>query len=204
MVDQPTDPTTPPEGGPTPLAVEPPQVPVPGDPVQDEPLGEGGMKALEAERKRAAEFEKQLKQQRDEFAPLADLIKAIRKGQHVPEDEKSEVEKLSEQIQQLQQQNEQERLGRLRLEVATAAGLTPEQAARLQGKTREELAADAAELLQLFPAAPADPQGPRRPAPDPSQGGRGAPPDLQSQIAVAESTGDWQKAMALKSQMLTN
>jgi len=201
MVDQPTDPITPPEGGPTPPAGDPPALTDAGDPQpKDEQLGEAGLRALHAEREARRALEEELKG----LAPLKQLADAIRKGQHVPEDEKTKVEKLSEQIQQLQQQNEQERLGRLRLEVATSAGLTPEQAARLQGSSREELVADAAALRQLFPTAPADPQGPRRPAPDPSQGGRGAPPDLQSQIAAAESAGEWQKAMALKSQMLIN
>jgi hypothetical protein len=200
MVDQPTE-THPPTAPavPTPPVGDPPALTDAGDPQpKDEQLGEAGLKALQAEREARKALEEELKG----LAPLKQLADAIRGGQHVPEDEKTQVEKLSEQIQQLQQQNEQERLGRLRLEVATAAGLTPEQAARLQGSSREELAADAAALLQLFPAV--EQQGPRRPAPDPSQGGRGAPPDLQSQIAAAEAKGDWRTAMALKSQMLTN
>jgi hypothetical protein len=45
----------------------------------------------------------------------------------------------------------------LRLEVATAKGLTPKQAGRLQGATREELEADADDLLTTF-GTPA-PQG---------------------------------------------
>jgi hypothetical protein len=199
MVDQPVNPTTPPEGGPTPLEGDPP-APAPAvDPQPtDTPLGEGGKKALEAERKRAAELEKQLKA----LAPLTDLVDAIRGGKHIPDNDKTEIEKLQEQLTQLQSDNEKERLGRLRLEVATAAGLTPEQAARLQGSTPEELAADAAALKELF-AITTEPGGPRRPAPDPTQGGRGAPPDLATQIAAAEKAGDWATAMQLKSQMLT-
>lgn len=201
MVDQPTDPITPPEGGPTPQAVEPPAPTDAGDPQpKDEQLGEAGLRALQAEREARRALEEELRG----LAPLKQLADAIRGGKHVPEDEKTEIEKLSEQLAQLQADNEKERLGRLRLEVATEKGLTAQQAARLQGATREELVADAAELLQLFPAAPVDSQGPRRPAPDPSQGGRGAPPDLQTQIAAAEAKGDFQLSMALKSQMLTN
>lgn len=200
MVDQPTEPTTPPEGGPTQQPGDPAaNAPGAGDPQpKDEQLGEAGLRALQAEREARRALEDELKT----LAPLKQIADAIRGGKHVPEDEKTEIEKLSEQIQQLQQQNEQERIGRLRIEVATAAGLTPEQAARLQGGSREELAADAEALKALF--AVQEPAGPRRPAPDPSQGWRGAPPDLQSQIAAAESKGDWQTAMALKSQMLTN
>ena len=43
----------------------------------------------------------------------------------------------------------------LRLEVAAEKGLTPNQAKRLAGSTREELEADADDLLETFPAAPA-------------------------------------------------
>lgn len=201
MADQESNPSTPPEGGPISQQPGDPAVNAPGagDPQpQDQPLGEGGKKALEAERQARKELEQKLKN----LEPLQQLADAIRGGKHVPEDEKTEIEKLSEQLAQLQAENEQERLSRLRLEVATAAGLTPEQAARLQGGTREELASDAEALKALF--AVQEPAGPRRPAPDPSQGWRGAPPDLQSQIATAEAKGDWQTAMALKSQMLTN
>jgi hypothetical protein len=179
--------------------------PAAGDPQpQDEPLGEGGKKALEAERKARTELEKELKALSETYAPLKGLVDAIRGGkQGVADEDKTDVERLQEQLAELKAENEKERLGRLRLEVATASGLTPEQAARLQGSTREELAADAAALLELFPAAQ-EPAGPRRPAPDPTQGGRGAPPDLATQIAAAEAKGDWSTAMSLKNQMLIN
>jgi len=204
MADQEPNPSTPPEGGPISQAVEPPQVPAAGDPQPvDEPLGEGGKRALDAERKRVAELEKQLKERDKKFEPLDAIVKAIRGGhQGVADADKTDVERLQEQVAQLQADNEKERLGRLRLEVATEQGLTAQQAARLQGATREELAADAAALKALFPAP--EPSGPRRPAPDPTQGGRGAPADLQSQIAAAEAKGDWQSAMSLKNQMLIN
>lgn len=44
----------------------------------------------------------------------------------------------------------------LRVRVAAAKGLTPEQADRLRGSTKEELEADADELVKLFGGAPAD------------------------------------------------
>ncbi|MFG3340539.1 hypothetical protein [Glycomyces sp. NPDC048151] len=177
--------------------------PAAGDPQpQDEPLGEGGKRALEAERKARSELEKQLKDLSDTYAPLKGLVEAIRGGkQGVADEDKTDVERLREELESIRAEADQERLSRLRLEVATEAGLTAQQAARLQGTTREELAADAAALKELFPAVQ---EGPRRPAPDPTQGGRGAPPDLQTQIAAAEKAGDWQQAMALKNQMLIN
>lgn len=193
MVDQSTEPTMPPEGGPISQAVEPPPSPAQGDPKPtDEPLGEGGKKALEAERQARKELEQRLKN----LEPLQQLADAIRGGKHVPEDEKTEIERLSEQIRQLEANAESERLGRLRLEVATEKGLTPAQAARLQGSSREEFAADADALLALFPT-----EGPRRPAPDPTQGARG-PVDLRAQIRDAEAKGDLSEAIRLKMQAL--
>lgn len=44
-----------------------------------------------------------------------------------------------------------------KLEVAAEKGLTPAQAKRLQGDTKEELEADADEILEAFPVAKADP-----------------------------------------------
>jgi hypothetical protein len=59
-----------------------------------------------------------------------------------------------------------------RLEVAHNKGLTPAQAKRLVGSTRDELEADADEILKDFPVTPAAPvRG--VPAPDPSQGAKG-------------------------------
>lgn len=92
-----------------------------------------------------------------------------------------------------------EREARWRAEVAAAKGLTPQQAARLQGKTQEEFVADADALVALFPAA-----GPRNPAPDPSQGSRGGQPgpDLAAQIAAAKTAGNTRLAIALERQKL--
>ena len=45
--------------------------------------------------------------------------------------------------------------------------------------------------------------GPRRPAPDPSQGQRsGGPSGVAEQIAAAEARGDWVTAISLKNQRL--
>jgi hypothetical protein len=60
-----------------------------------------------------------------------------------------------------------------RLEIAHEKGLTPAQAKRLVGATKEELEADADEILRDFPVTPAKPGAPK---PDPSQGPKGDPP----------------------------
>lgn len=61
----------------------------------------------------------------------------------------------------------------LRLEVAAEKGLTPAQAKWLVGASREELEANADEIREAFPTAPAVPAPKPTPKPDPSQGSRG-------------------------------
>jgi hypothetical protein len=148
----------------------------PAEPTKNEPakteqpatdgLGEAGKKALEQERAARKELERQLRelQQRDPMKQLAEL----------------------------KQQFEQAQLRALRLEVAAAKGLTPKQAARLQGSTREELEADADDLLATFGTASGAQQSQQSsgtPAPDPTQGARGGMDDLKARIAAAEAKG---------------
>lgn len=184
------DPTQPagatPPADPAPL----PAPPAAGTPA-DEPLGEAGKKALQAERDARAALEKEIAR----LKPLADLLGGKPTG-----DTKSDLEKLTERMAELETAAATERLGRLRLEVATEKGLTPAQAARLQGTSRDELAADADALLALFPAAPAASGTPK---PDPSQGAKGTATDIDARIADAEAKGDLRTAFALKAQKLT-
>jgi len=90
--------------------------------------------------------------------------------------------------------------------VAADRGLTQKQARRLVGSTREELEADADDLLASF-GTPADGgkggKGRAEPArlrpggmPNPK------PPSLAEQIAAAEKAGDWATARQLKTQQL--
>lgn len=75
----------------------------------------------------------------------------------------------------------------LRLQVALEKGLTGDRAeliARLQGSTKEELAADADKLLALLaPGAPAEPQPPR---PNPAQGASATGPGGTPQLSEAD------------------
>lgn len=193
------EPAADPPADPAPPAADAsPEEPAKGKPDDDETLGEGGRKALEAERRARRDLARQLAEQTGktaefeqrlaELAPLADLVQRIRSGK--PDEDKSEVEKLADRLDAAEktvaeerQRAEQERLARLRLEVAAEKNLTPKQAARLVGGTREELQADADDLLATFPAPPPPPgqdpapAGPGRPKPDPGQGGgREGPP----------------------------
>lgn len=202
---QPTgEPASPPASPPAPA---PPAAPAPGPaptpappaaPPADQPLGPAGERALAAERAER----KKLEQQLAALSPLQKLAEAMGAGTPAAGG-KSEVELLNERFAELERTANEERAARLRIEVAQAKNLTPEQATWLQGATQEELTASADRLLAAFPAAPA---GPRTPAPDPSQGARGGQPgpDLQAQIAQAKADGNFDRAIALERSKLRN
>jgi hypothetical protein len=199
---KPTDPPTgaPSTGGP------------PADPAKpgDEPLGDGGKKALEAERmarKSAEDGKKALEAQLAELAPLAELVTAIRGGKGVPDKDKTEIDKLTERVAAAEKTADDERIARWRSEVALTKKLTPGQAARLVGASKEELESDADALVALFPPAPPGTPGtPGTPAPDLSQGARGGQgqPDLEAQIKEAQAKGDVKRVIALQNQKLGN
>lgn len=188
-----TPPTTPPPA-PAPPAGQP--APAAGDPPKDDkPLGPNGEKALAAEREARKALEKQIQA----LAPLQKLAEALGTGTPAA-DGKSELDLLNERFAQHEQDLASEREARWRAEVGHDKGLTTEQAARLIGKTKDELAADADALLALFPAAPT---GPRAPAPDPSQGARGGgAPDIDTQIREAQAKGDVKTVLRLQNDKL--
>ena len=106
-------------------------------------LGDAGKKALDAERrekraaeKRAAELEAKLKEFEDR-----DKTESTRAIERAEAAEKAAAAAESR---------------ALRLEVASEKGLTPAQAKRLVGETRDELEADASELLETFKPSNAD------------------------------------------------
>jgi hypothetical protein len=185
-----------PANPPAPPAPTPPTPPVPpADPaVDDKPLGPAGEKALAAEREARKALEKQVA----DLAPLAKLAQAL--GGTPTGETKTDLELLTDRLAAQEKSIADERSARWRAEVANEKGLTPQQAARLVGATRDELVADADALVALFPTAPGTPGTPR---PDPSQGSRGgAGPDLDALIAEAQKAGDWTKVISLQNQKL--
>jgi len=150
---------------------------------------------LQEEREARKALEKQLA----ELAPLAQLKPlAELLGGRSSGDTKTDLEKLTERLDSYERQIAEERMARWRAEVAAEKGLPPALAARLQGATREDLAADADALLALIPTP-----GPRTPAPDPSQGSRGSgPADLDTLIHEAQVKGDWRTVISLQNQKL--
>lgn len=140
-----TEPTTP--------AVSTPNVePATGN--ADGELGEGGLKALEAERKARAAAEKAQK-------ALEAKVKAFEDAQ------KTDADRAAERIAELEQKAAQA----TRYEAAEKAGLPLSLAARLNGSTLEEMVADAEQLKQLLAGAAPTPDVPSTPKPDRRQGG---------------------------------
>jgi len=110
------------------------------------------LKALEAERDKwkasALKNDKRAKDNADAASKLAAL----------EDQQKSELQKLTEKAEQATREAEAAQLQLLRVEVASAKGLTPLQAKRLQGGTREEIESDADDLLAAFkPSEPTKP-----------------------------------------------
>lgn len=108
-------------------------------------LGEGGKKALQAERTARKAAEKARKD-------LEERLKAIE------DKDKSESEKLSEKAATAEKRAQEAELRATRLEVAYAKGLTPAQAKRLVGETKEEFEADADDFLESIKST--DDKGP--------------------------------------------
>lgn len=183
-------------------AGDPPNKPAPADPPVDgaADLGDAGKRALQIEREARAAMENQLKAMGlgdligTDLTALKQLANAL--GGKASGDTKTDLGRLTERIAELEGSTKIERRARWRAEVANEKQLTAEQASELQGKTREELAAHADRLKTLFTPA-IDPNAPKVPKPDPSQGSRG-PVDLDAQIAEAEKKGDVRASIRLK------
>lgn len=131
----------------------------------DVELGDGGKKAIDAERRARAAAEREakaLKAKLDEIeqASLSELDKA----------KKAAADALA--------QLEAERSANLRQRIALEKGLPANLVDRLRGDTEDDIAADADALLALVNA-------PRTPSPDPTQGPQGAAPTTPEQEFVA-------------------
>src|SRR5688572_3310352 len=173
---------------PTTEPATPPAEPTePAAPATGDGLGDAGKRALTELRQQIKELERQNKDLR-----ARDPVKAIAEALGVkPADAKADD--LAATVTQLQQQMRDAELRAARLEVAAAKGLTPAQAARLQGSTREELDADADQLKELFPTQTTS-STPGTPAPDPSQGARGGSQALEAALKAAQDKGDAREA----------
>lgn len=103
-------------------------------PEPDKPdLGDAGKKALDEERKARRDAERQLREMNEQLKQLQDK-------------DKSESERLTEKLAQLEKDLASATAKADRFEVALEQGLDMTRAKRLTGSTREELEADAEEL----------------------------------------------------------
>lgn len=133
-----------------------PEPPKPGPPPAkdddkgkpDEPLGENGLKALQAEREARKALEERLKK----LSPLEKFAEALGGGD--PEKGKTELEQITERQSRIEKELAEERLTRWKLEAISEHKLPPEWTDRLRGATRDELLADAESLAKLLPAQP--------------------------------------------------
>lgn len=105
---------------------------------------------LARERKKYADYD-------DLKSQVEELKAAAAEKSKEADASKSETEKLTEQLQSLQSQVDEERTARekaelqsLRAQVAQAKGLKPELANRLSGSTKEELEEDADSILEVI------------------------------------------------------
>ncbi|MFI1799435.1 hypothetical protein ACH427_19090 [Streptomyces sp. NPDC020379] len=116
-----------------------------------------------------AEIERLAAELASHAARVAELEPAAAELHQLQEAGKTEAQRLTERAETAERQAEQTRAELVRAQVAHSHGLTERQAARLVGTTREELEADADELLaDIAPAA-----GHRLMQPDPTQGSSG-------------------------------
>lgn len=104
-----------------------------------------------------------------------DLKAKAAKFDEIEQASKTELQKLAEERDDLKQRGDTAELQVARLEVALAKGLTATQAKRLVGGTREELEADADELIADLG------KGKPSPKPNPAQG----------RDEGSTSSGDW-------------
>ncbi len=108
------------------------------------------------------EFDKRIGQrlakEREKFADYDEIKQAADKYKEYLDSQKDEQTKLAEErdrllaeLEESRKEVETRKINELRAEIASEKGLTLKQAKRLTGTTREELEADADDLLESFP-----------------------------------------------------
>lgn len=179
-----SDPTpTPPVVDPAPSA--PPVVPDGATPpgTYPEGLGDPGKRALDAERARADQAERDLKALRD---------KADADAKAAEDAKLSELERAQQTANEARAAADKQLEENQRLRFAFENGVPAAWVNRLQGSTPEELAADWA-ILQPTLAVQVDPNAPRVPAPVPNPGPQPGPPQTEDDLLYEEIYGSTPK-----------
>jgi Spy/CpxP family protein refolding chaperone len=107
---------------------------------------EAKLTELETDRDKWKDLSRKHEERSKANSDAADELKKLRESKQTDE------EKLADQLAELKKRADDADLRAVRAEVAQAKGLTPAQAKRLQGVSRDELESDAEDLLQSFPA----------------------------------------------------
>jgi hypothetical protein len=139
------------------------------DPAPDATLGDGGKRALEAERTARKAAQKAAQE-------------AMAKVKAYEDRDKTELERLTEQAAEAKAEAEAARTEALRLRIATNAKLPQDLQEFLTGTDEDTIRSQAERLVAAM--APSDPE---RPAPDPSQGAR--PNSGPAQLTRADLVG---------------
>lgn len=126
----------------------------------------------------AAKIKKANDEARNLRARLKELEPLAQEAERMRESQKSEQERLTDAQRQAEARATEAEARAVRLEVAFEKGLTPAQAKRLVGGSREELEADADEILRDFPV-----KTDGRPKGDVDQGPRTTPPPSDPRAA---------------------
>lgn len=143
-------------------------------------------------------------------ARIAELTPFEQKAKELEDANKTELQRAQEQLAAAQKTAAEHAAEALRVSVAYEKGLTPAQAKRLVGATREALEADADELIASFPAPATPPATPPAPGRTPVEalrpGGLPNPPapGLDEQIAAAMKDGNVRLALQLQNSKLAN
>lgn len=132
------------------------------DPAGTEPHGSTEPPKQDPKPTETVEFWKQ--KAREQESRAKSNAEAAKKLADIEEAQKTETQRLTDRAEKAEFRAEEAEQKLLRLEVGIEKGLSPVQAKRLVGRTREELEADADELLATFkPAEPNQEPKPRRP-----------------------------------------
>lgn len=139
-----------------------------------------------------AELSKKNREAQNLRRRLKDLEEQVSKTSSVDESKASELEKAVERAAAAEARVAELESESLRLSVAQEKGLTPAQAKRLQGSTKEDLEADADELLAVFA-----PKGQKADKPSPKSLAGGSDP-TQDDRNLGKSAGDVADAVMKK------
>ena len=183
----PTEPvaTDPPPADPVVTDPAPTTPPAGEDPKPEEPLGDTGIKALQAERDARKQAEKL----------AADHAAKLKEYEDAQLSEKERLEKERDEAREVSAENAR----KVALyEAAVEYGLEKGDLELLDGVPADQIDARAKRLAERLAAV-----GPKTPKPDPTQGGRnGAGTGIDAQIEEAQRAGDFRKVISLQNQKL--